>query len=299
MPVARHAPTRDLLSLRIRKQSPGVFVIDHRPDSAGMRTNTKVLFGAILKARGADCFCDIGSRDGVQALLFRHLRPSAAIFAFEANPINFKAMSQNARLSQESIRLFPCAISSSNGMARFHITDVDYDDPEANIGTSSLLVREDLKIKDTVEVPTRRIDELLLEEAPEAGQIGLWIDVEGAEYEVLSGMEKIKDRVVAIHVETALKPIRAGQRTLSDLEELLAPWGFVPCGSNLAPGSDWGDVVFVNRTAIRGLGWRYRICQLKGYFGIIMAADHFAVALKTRWPAAYRLLRRAYIRLGM
>src|SRR6185436_13600572 len=51
-----------------------------------MFTNTKSLFISILKAQGADCVCDIGSRDGDQSLLFRHLLPNAAAIAFEANP---------------------------------------------------------------------------------------------------------------------------------------------------------------------------------------------------------------------
>lgn len=55
-----------------------------------MITNTKILFCAVLKAMDVDCVCDIGSRDGDQAILFRQLRPNAAVLAFEANPIKFQ-----------------------------------------------------------------------------------------------------------------------------------------------------------------------------------------------------------------
>jgi hypothetical protein len=38
--------------------------------------------------------------------------------------------------------------------------------------------------------------------------------VEGAEYDVLEGMAKIQDRVVALHVETARTPMPLGKERL-------------------------------------------------------------------------------------
>src|ERR1044071_8724620 len=114
-----------------------------------MITNTKTLFASLLKQFEADCICDVGSRDGDQSLLFRHLRPSAAVFAFEANPINYKMMEANRTLAEQRVQILPYAVSSRKGTVSFHITDVDYSDPDANKGTSSLLVKDDLKIKKT------------------------------------------------------------------------------------------------------------------------------------------------------
>lgn len=264
-----------------------------------MLTNTKVLFSAVLKSVGADCVCDIGSRDGDQSLLFRHLCPAATVLAFEANPINFKAMSADPRLREGRIELFPVAVSNARGTARFHVTDVDYSDPSANKGTSSLLAREDLPVKDTIEVETCRLDELLAGRFPGVRRIGLWIDVEGAEHEVLEGISAVKDRVVAVHVETARVPQRPGQKTLREVTALMDTLGFSLCGSNIRDTAEWGDVVFVNRRVRADLGWRFGICRLRGYLGFWLPVDHAAVLLKERWPSAYHLLRRLYIKLGM
>ena len=68
-----------------------------------MPENTKLLFGSILRMASADCVCDIGSRDGDQALFFKHLLPSARVFAFEANPINFKKMQDKSALREAGI----------------------------------------------------------------------------------------------------------------------------------------------------------------------------------------------------
>jgi FkbM family methyltransferase len=263
-----------------------------------MITNTKVLFSAVLKAVNADCVCDIGSRDGDQSLLFRHLCPAARVLAFEANPINFKTMSVDPRLRAGRIELFPLAVSHARGKARFHVTDVDYSDPEANKGTSSLLTRADLPVKDTVEVETCRLDELIRSQYAKARSIGLWIDVEGAEYGVLEGISGIKDRVVAVQVETAKVPMRHGQRTLAELSTLMNGMGFDLCGSNIRPNAEWGDVVFVNQQVIRTLGFRFAMCKLRGYLGIWLPVDHAAVFLKARCPAAYRFFRRLYLKLG-
>jgi FkbM family methyltransferase len=261
--------------------------------------NTKVLFSAVIKALDADCICDIGSRDGDQAVLFRDLCPEAAVLAFEANPINFRAMANDARLLAHRIELFPFAVSDSNSTAQFHITDVDYNDPKANKGTSSLLVAEHVRVKTTVEVETRRMDEFVLTRCPEVRRVALWIDVEGVEFRVLEGVAGIKDRVIAVHVETAKVPLRPGQKTLADLVSLMQSYGFTLAGSNMPSTSEWGDVVFVSEAAIRRMGFRFALCKLKASAAVWLRADHMAVFLKERFPPCYRLLRWAYVKFGM
>jgi FkbM family methyltransferase len=260
-------------------------------------TNTKALFISILKSLKADCVCDIGSRDGLQALLFRHLLPKATVVAFEANPINFAMMQANPSLGDCNIQLVPYAVANCDGVAKFNITDVDYSNPEENRGTSSLLVHEWLKIRESVEVATRRIDGFLLSECPAAERIGLWIDVEGAEFKVLQGLERVKDRVVVIHVETAKVPLFHGQHTYDEVRALLQTLGFVPIGSNIGPGSTWGDVVFFNQRFARQLGIHLPICKMKAWLSNLVKVDHAAVFLKQRFPSGYALLRKIYLKL--
>ena len=174
-------------------------------------------------------------------------------------------MAADQELKSHAIEVLPHAIAETNGTAGFHVIDVDYDDPKDNTGISSLLVYEGLKVKETIKVETRRIDELVQDRHPTKQKVALWIDVEGAEYGVIEGMERIRERVQALHVETAKRPIRVGQRTVADLSKLLNAWGFRACGTNIGPASDWGDVVFVNETLIAHLGWRFALCRFKGY----------------------------------
>lgn len=263
-----------------------------------MLTNTQALFAAVVKAEKADCICDIGSRDGAQSLFFRRLCPCAVVLAFEANPINFRKMAANPQLTAQGVRVLPYAVAAAHGTAPFHVIDVNYEDPRENTGISSLLVHEGLKVKQTVMVEMRRVDDVVMEEHPTAKSVGLWIDVEGAEFGVLQGMERIQDRVVALHVETARRPLRLGQRTYDEVARLLAGWGFRPAGTNMRASSDWGDVVFVSDLVRARLGWRWGLCRLKGYAGHWFRAGEIAVFLKTRCPWLYRALRNLYIRFG-
>jgi FkbM family methyltransferase len=262
-----------------------------------MVTNTKTLFVSILKSLRSDCVCDIGSRDGIQALLFRHVLPNAAVIAFEANPINFRMMQANPQFEASNIQLLPYAMTNTEGFAKFNITDVDYSDPKQNRGTSSLLVHEGLKIRETVEVPTRRIDDFLLHEYSGARRVGLWIDAEGSEYTVLQGLEQIKDRVIVVHVETAHVPLFRSQRTYAEVAALMQSYGFTPIGSNIGKTNTWGDVVFLNQRFVTSLGWRYFICKAKACISNVIQVDHAAVFLKESFPSAYTLLRRLYVKL--
>ncbi len=262
-----------------------------------MLTNTKMLFASILKDLSADCVCDIGSRDGAQSLLFRELLPNAIVVAFEANPINFQMMQANPALRSNRIEMHPFAVTNSNSVSKFHITDVDYSNPAENRGTSSLLVHAELKILRSVDVHTCRIDDFILKHHPQATSIGLWIDVEGVEYFVLEGISKIKDRVMAVHVETAKTPMRQGQKTFAELLPLMESYGFGLCGSNIGERDNWGDVVFLNGSTRQALRVRMGVCKAKAYCSKLVKIDSIAVCLKSRVPFLYHLLRRLYIKL--
>lgn len=234
---------------------------------------TRRFFSLVLRALRADCVCDIGSRDAEESLFFRRLLPDAVVLAFEASPSNYEMMAAREDLRAKRIEIFPYAVCSRNGEATFHVIDDQADkdtmrrlhhipqseDVEKIIrGSGSLLLHEGpTPIKHNVEVETRRIDDFIRGLYPSMERIGLWIDVEGAEYDVLEGMARIQDRVVALHVETARTPMRIGQRTIDDLLPLLASMDFVLCGSNMGAHDNWGDAVFLSQKSIEGLGWKF------------------------------------------
>jgi len=263
-----------------------------------MRANTRLIFKILLRRFRVDCVCDIGSCDGGDSLRFREILPDAVLVAFEANPRLYQRMQANQALRNNRIEILPCAVSNRNGTALFHVTDLDYEDPNVeNPGTSSLLVHTGLKVKERVEVSTCRIDEWLLSRHPEVQRVGLWIDAEGAEFEVIEGMTGIKERVIALHVETARIPMREGQRVYSELESLMSSLGFVALDTNMLEGSVWGDVVFVNQKIAAQLGWRFRLCRYGIWILDRSGLAAVALFLKKRCYPLYRVLWSMYARL--
>ncbi len=74
--------------------------------------DAKTFFVGVVKSLQVDCILDIGSRDGDQSLLFRDLRPTAYVAAFEASPANYQKMLAR-NLDRQAIEVFPYALWNS------------------------------------------------------------------------------------------------------------------------------------------------------------------------------------------
>ncbi len=284
------------ISKTVRRTADGA-----RPSRANM-TNTKTLFSSLVKALDADCICDIGSRDGKQSLLFRRLRPKARVLAFEANPANAGHMRANAELKEAGIEIHQIAVADREGTMDFHLCAVsEPGKDEIVFGSSSLLPRvgqaaEDFQGRGTTQVKVRRLDDVLRENCPEAKRIALWIDAEGAEHMILQGITGFAERLFVLHVETAVRPLFQGQRTLPMIEEHLKPMGFVPCADNITEEAGWGDVVFVREEWARRLGPEFAKAKRKALLTHALRADEIAVMLKSKWPWLYRTLHGMYVK---
>ena len=256
--------------------------------------DAKALFAGIIKKCKPDCILDVGSRDGDQSLFFRDLAPEAYVAAFEANPANYRAM-LSRNLERCRIEVYPYAATNSNGVATFYVADPACD-PQA-LGASSLLPGA-YALKEKIEVETRRLDDFILEHYPDVKRIALWVDVECAEYQVLEGISKIKDRVIAVHTETSLKPVRENQKTFAQLTELLKSWGFIFCGSTIQKHYTGGDVVYLNAKIKSDMGISYRFCFLRAFVYRFFPFGKCAVYLRRQFPPLYRFLRGIYIRFA-
>jgi FkbM family methyltransferase len=130
----------------------------------------------------------VGADVGYYVLLVSSLDPTGTIFAIEPFPEHFRILKQNVDANQlNNVRLLNIAAGSADGTARL-----------VNPGTESRMDQSDSAIG--VEIPVRRLDVVLGPELS-AGSKKLdfvQIDVEGAELEVLKGMEPLiaKDRPI-------------------------------------------------------------------------------------------------------
>jgi NAD/NADP transhydrogenase alpha subunit len=123
-----------------------------------------------------------------------------------------------------------------------------------------------------------------------AQSLALWIDVEGAEFMVLEGIREIRDRVVAVHVETANHETRIGLRAIKDLDELMESFDFVRVGRNFGRQAAWGDAVYVSAGVLARNLWQMRMWQAKAC--VARQVPRYLMTALLRKPRLFRGLKK-------
>ncbi|MFK5891948.1 MAG: FkbM family methyltransferase [Pseudomonadota bacterium] len=145
-----------------------------------------------LKNEHCNCFVDIGSHWGYYSLMFANESAfdSAEIHAFEPDDINRNQLFSNLFLNkmQDRIKVYDKAISNSEGELRFHHFD------ENNRGRSCIADDGEKVVK------TTRLDTVL---DLKGKVLGIKIDVEGHELDVMSGMtDVLKNNKCILQIES-------------------------------------------------------------------------------------------------
>jgi FkbM family methyltransferase len=141
-----------------------------------------------------DVVFDVGANLGYYTLLFARLVGSTGVvYAFEPDPEIFEILKSNVEKNgYDNVILYNVAVSDVVGETEFHI---------AFRHNQSSLIKSDFTI-DTIRVPTITLDSLKI--YPDFVKI----DVEGAEYKVLCGMDgllNLKDIVVVLEYVPKVK----------------------------------------------------------------------------------------------
>ena len=191
-----------------------------------------MLFELLIKVLQPALVCDVGSLDASEAQHFRKILPSARIIAFEANPLNFRLMQENEKLIKDRIEIQHKAVCNRDGIVSFnveHLSSKNDSHKECwrkEISSTRKRVDGSLGVIE-VKVESVRLDTFIqrLDSIPES--VALWIDAEGAAFEVLECIEQIRDSVQVIHVEVETQEMWRGQKLKSDVEDLLNRLGFI------------------------------------------------------------------------
>jgi FkbM family methyltransferase len=155
-------------------------------------------------------------------LRFKRICPNATVVAFEANLASCARIRQNAAVRRAGVVVEHVAASNNAGRVAFNAMK---DRPQQ----SSLLERLHDDAVTTTTMDAVRLDDYL---AATAGDVALWVDVEGAADQVLDGATGLRDRIVAIHVEVEGRGyIWSEQPNAAAVLERLLEWGFEPIGS--------------------------------------------------------------------
>ena len=171
---------------------------------------------------------EIGCNDGAQTLWLHKMFENPLIYCFEPDP---RAIARfKLKVGQHpNIHLFEMALSDSNDLIKFYQSDGQKDDKDAKkmpegwdeSGSikkpkNHLIEYPWVKFDQTITVKTSTLDDWCEEHGIETIDF-FWMDVQGAELEVLQGATKSLSKIRFIYTEYNNKELYEGQFTLKQL----------------------------------------------------------------------------------
>ena len=174
---------------------------------------------------------DVGAHVGYYTLLAaKQVGPTGKVYAFEPEPVNHGLLLRNVELNgYDNVVVVKSAVSDDAGSTTLYLTGLDN-------GRHSVY-QHNLPENGSVEVPTTKIDDFLeLQGWPSVDLIK--IDVEGAELDVLAGMERLLRESKGIRLILEFNPCLLQSAGVTPLEFLERPGatGFQACFIDEAKG---------------------------------------------------------------
>lgn len=197
-----------------------------RADRARSAADLRKMFFALLPVVAPDLFIEAGAHDGSGARRARRLLPNARVVAYEANPHNHARFAKRHNFAALRVEYLLSALSDSDGPITFKVLTADRHSAQGvHSGRSSLMLRDDPKAEyETVTVPGLRLDSV----ATKVERAALWVDVEGASEQVLTGAEALLKRTTLMMIEVESAAFWQGQWLVHDVLAHLLARGLVP-----------------------------------------------------------------------
>jgi len=180
----------------------------------------------VERLKPGDAFVDVGANVGYFSLLAAKLvGPRGRVVAIEASPEVFKLLRRNLELNRAyNVRAVNVAISDREGRAQL------YPGPKGNLGKTTVAKdwaqKENLKLGTTVR--TLPLPAVLEEDEIKAVRL-IKIDVEGHEWEVISGMVSVLESCrpeTEVFVEVNPAALLAQGKTCEDFISMFTLRGF-------------------------------------------------------------------------
>lgn len=199
--VAKYSADR-IVSFSIKPKHRRTLEVHVRDNGVGMITIAEFfsqhspIIPANLPPLHPKVIYDLGANIGIASLYFSSLYPDATVYGFEPLPENLAVCALNYRNMPASSQAFPWAVGAQTGIAVF---DCQNDSRGGRLESS----QHDPKLKTTgkMEVQVYSIADLILKKGLLPPDF-VKIDVEGAELDVLKGLEEHYRGVKWIYIET-------------------------------------------------------------------------------------------------
>jgi FkbM family methyltransferase len=157
--------------------------------------------------------------------------------AFEAGKAIYERV--KSKIVGDLVKYLNYAISDKDGVESFSVNENEH------AGNNSILVKNDVTPIKTEEIKSYRLDTYFKDTS--FASACLWIDVEGANKQVLSGAKETLKRVSSIFIETEDYPYWKDQWLTSDVVKFLNSQGFVLTDSEKVYAAQQ-NLIFVRRS---------------------------------------------------
>ncbi len=179
---------------------------------------------AALIKKSNPTILEIGCNDGDDTLAFLHEMPDAKMYCFEPDPRAVGRFKTNLGSSLDRVRLFEIAISDRKGQIDFHTSTSDNVDFPKGWDRSGSIRRPKnvhtvfpwVKFEETITVSTCRLDDWCTENDIKEVDF-IWMDVQGAEGDVIAGATNILERTRFLYTEYGNNELYEGQPSLKVL----------------------------------------------------------------------------------
>jgi len=185
----RRAEMTDPLTYRLIKRNGAMFLVDYSAWSDRQtlihglveRPQTEFLLRAFVD-HGVEIFVDIGAHTGAYAIMVARHTQCHRIIAFEPDARNFAHLQANLLVNRliGKVETHQVAISDKDGTAPFMSVEPPY-----NVWSR---ISQEPNSQGNALVRTARLDSLL---SLDSASVGLKIDVEGHEFQVIDGMPNL------------------------------------------------------------------------------------------------------------
>lgn len=207
--------------------------------------NLERLFFRVVAELDPKFFIEIGAKTAITSRRARSRAPYATIVAFEANPRNYEKFRHHPRLAEMRVDYRNVALSDCDGSARFNIVMAN---GQLVNGRGSLLDRHSgPRTAEQVEVPCSRFDSLF--DLAYEDDACLWIDVEGANAQVLQGGGQSLARAAAVFIEVEHREKWHGQWLNDEVTRHFAKAGLVPVARDFQSAHQ-NNVLFVRQVLL-------------------------------------------------
>lgn len=184
------------------------------------------LYFRLLRALSPELFVEVGAKSASCSRRARRYLKEGRIIAFEANPFTFERFDKEYDHAALQIEYRSMAISDCDAPKSLRVCLDDQGHPQGDGRASLLRRKEDTSSWRDIEVASTALDQVVNDSTAE--RCALWLDVEGANKEVLNGGEGALKKAALVFIRVEESPVWSEQWLRPEVDQTMWRAGLLP-----------------------------------------------------------------------